>query len=435
MLAIAKLRLLAGVITLTAVAPMYAQEAQRTISLDSLIATSLSDHPAIRAAAGRVEAARARVRPAGALPDPMLMAGIENLPLGRETTAAGHGAPPPEDDMPDMMTMKMVGVSQMVPFPGKLNARRRAAEQRVNGVQARLDEVRNRVVRDIRHSYFELAYIERALEITRAAHAANLNIERAAQARYAAGTGEQRAVLDARVATAEFAQQAIALEEQLRAQRALLAAALGDTTERAIGPITIPQRMVPESLRPVATLQELAVRNNPMLRVRRSEIAALTYEVDIARKEYLPDFDLSVRYGQRNGRPDMISASVAIPIPIQKGRKQDQLVRAGEADLTAAQAELVDATNRVRADVAQLHADLERIRAQLALFSKSIIPHAQAAIASATASLETGRIELFSVLERQNTLREYQIAFERLLADFAQKTAQLESIVGAEVLP
>jgi cobalt-zinc-cadmium efflux system outer membrane protein len=160
----------------------------------------------------------------------------------------------------------------------------------------------------------------------------------------------------------------------------------------------------------------------------------LAYEVEVARKEYLPDFDLSLRYGQRSGRPDMISATVAIPIPIHKSRKQDELVRASEAELASARAELLESSNRVRAEVGGLHAELERIRGQLALFSKSIIPPAQAAIASATASLETGRIELLTVLERQNTLLEYQTAFERLLADFAQKIAQLESVVGVEVL-
>ena len=74
------------------------------------------------------------------------------------------------------------------------------------------------------------------------------------------------------------------------------------------------------------------------------------------------------------------------------------------------------------------------IRTQLALFTRSIIPQAQAALASATASLEAGRLELFIVLERQTDLLEYQLELERLVADYAQKIVQLESVVGKEVL-
>ena len=104
----------------------------------------------------------------------------------------------------------------------------------------------------------------------------------------------------------------------------------------------------------LAELQESAVRNNPELRARAAELSALAHERDLARKEYLPDFDVSLRYGQRTGRPDMISATVAIPLPMQKGRKQDELVRAAEAELSAAQAGLLDQTNRVRAEVAPM---------------------------------------------------------------------------------
>src|SRR5687767_12645163 len=48
--------------------------------LDSLVARALEVSPRLRASRARVEAAEARVAPAGARPDPMLMAGIQNFP-------------------------------------------------------------------------------------------------------------------------------------------------------------------------------------------------------------------------------------------------------------------------------------------------------------------------------------------------------------------
>ncbi|HEU4751847.1 MAG TPA: hypothetical protein VFU47_01985, partial [Armatimonadota bacterium] len=94
-----------------------------TGDLPALVRRALEANPDVRAALERRRAVRARIAPAGALPDPTLMAGIENLPLGREEMPPNS----PEAHKPDPMTMKMVGVGQTIPYPGKLRLRRRAA--------------------------------------------------------------------------------------------------------------------------------------------------------------------------------------------------------------------------------------------------------------------------------------------------------------------
>ncbi|MGQ0813068.1 MAG: TolC family protein [Gemmatimonadota bacterium] len=390
--------------------------------VDALVATGLREHPSIRAAEARVIAASARVRPAGALPDPMLMAGLENQPLGKEAHEPG----------PDMMTMKMLGVSQTLPYPGKLAAARRAAEQDVLVAQSRVDAARTVVVRDIKQSYYELAYLDEAMRALEQSREIFVSMQRAAQARYVAGAGEQRAVLDARVEAARIEERILALAEQKRSEAARLLAALGGSGPE---PPTANLPRATPALPPVAELQERAARTNPELRARNAEIAAQMVRAELARKQSLPDFDLSLRYGQRDQRPDMISFSVAVPIPIQKSRKQDEQVLEADAEAEALRGELIAETNRIRAEVARLHAELERTRAQLVLFANSIIPQAQAALESAKASLVSSRVDLYSILERQQALLEYQLAHQRLLADFARKLAELDSVVGQEVLP
>ena len=100
---------------LVGAAPSLAQE--RAAIGDSLVAKAFAANPHLRAAEAQASAARARVGPAGAWPDPMLMAGIQNLPLTRES-AAGHAISAGADPM----TMKMVGATQTVPYPGKKSA-------------------------------------------------------------------------------------------------------------------------------------------------------------------------------------------------------------------------------------------------------------------------------------------------------------------------
>jgi cobalt-zinc-cadmium efflux system outer membrane protein len=120
-------------------------------NVDSLVARAVVANPAIGAAAARLAAARARVAPAGLLPDPMLMVGVQNLPLGRmQSAAAGHGEA--AGSGPDPMTTKMVGVGQTVPYPGKLAARKRVAERGVEAAEAALAATTRQVIQDVRRA-------------------------------------------------------------------------------------------------------------------------------------------------------------------------------------------------------------------------------------------------------------------------------------------
>ena len=132
--------------------------------LQALIAEAARNNPEIRAASNERLAARHRVSPAGALDDPMLEAGVINAPspdlrLNREE-----------------MTMKMLGLSQKFPFPGKRDLRQAVAAKDAESTGYAYQETVNRVVRDVRVAYFELAFVvESARLVDRSTRAMTLN--------------------------------------------------------------------------------------------------------------------------------------------------------------------------------------------------------------------------------------------------------------------
>jgi outer membrane protein TolC len=163
-------------------------------------------------------------------------------------------------------------------------------------------------------------------------------------------------------------------------------------------------------------------------------IAAQAARLELARKEVLPDFDLSLQYGQRGGGlPDMVTALVSMPIPIFKGRKQDQQVAEAGAQVAALHAEHAERVNRIRVEVARLVSEIERSRAQLALYVKALLPQARASLGSATASYQVGKIEFLAVVEDQATVFDYETDYFRALRDFAKNVAELEQVVGKEL--
>ncbi|MGH7481391.1 MAG: TolC family protein, partial [Longimicrobiales bacterium] len=194
-------------------------------------------------------------------------------------------------------------------------------------------------------------------------------------------------------------------------------------------------RVADSPLPPLEVLQERAVRYSPVVAAHEAEIAAQAARVELARKAHLPDVDISVQYGQRVDRTDMISIMVSAPIPARRSSRQDERVAEARAELSAMEAGHDEMVNRLEAEIAAAYTEVERDRARLALFVRSIIPQGRAALESATAAFQVDRADFLTVLENETTLYAYETAYFRALADFATGVAELERLVGAEVLP
>jgi len=94
-------------------ASAYAQEAE--LDLDALVKSALEKNPKIKSLEDAARASKFRIRPAGALPDPVIGLGLKNMGLTRWTVGE------------EVMSEVGVSVSQMIPFPGKLSLKSRIA--------------------------------------------------------------------------------------------------------------------------------------------------------------------------------------------------------------------------------------------------------------------------------------------------------------------
>ena len=413
--------------------------------LDSLVTQALEANPAILAAAARVDAARARISPAGTLPDPTLMAGLVNVPVAHPSFTA------------DGMTMKMVGIAQNIPFPGKLAARRRTFQLEADVMAVARDTLRLALVRSVKSDYYELAYLDHALAIVRQNEQVLADLAGAAQSHYTVGTGGQQDVLRARVAATQLGETANTLIEQRRATLAALNAVLNRPSDTPVDDARFPERLTHAAvasdardirfvantlgapaadspLPSLAQLQALASVQNPGLLVHDAMMSAQAARVEYAQEEYRPDFEVSVQYGQRVGLPDMLTAQVSIPLQLHRRAVQDEQVADERAGMAVLDAEHQSQLNDLQATVTRLYTQIERNRTQLALYVRAIIPQGRASLASTTASYQVGKADLTALLDSQTTLFSYETAYYRALADFGESVAQLEQLVGQEII-
>ena len=427
-------------------------------AIDSLVQKSLATSPRMLAASARVTAAESRVGPAGVRPDPMLMAGVQNLPA----FSPGFG---------DEMTMKMIGISQTIPRGGKLGSAKAVAAADVLVAREARRGVALELERDIRLAAYDAAYADRALAVIERNRGALVDLISAAEIRFGTGSAGSGAsgmaasgqssgladLLRARVEAARLGEQASMLLEQRRAAIGTLNALLGRSDEAPVDSLAIPSALeraaVAEScsdvrfesavlgsraaaspLLPVDSLQALARSSNAEVRMRAAMAAVQAARVDLAVRERKPDIEASLQYGQRDGFADMITATLSIPLQLHRKDRQDRYVIAERADLTAAEAESEGAARQVNADIARLHAMAERSRTQLALYKTAMIPQAQLGVDAALVAFRSGTGSLRAVLDAQTMVFNAEVEYHQALLEFARTIAELQQVVGAEVL-
>jgi outer membrane protein TolC len=155
----------------------------------------------------------------------------------------------------------------------------------------------------------------------------------------------------------------------------------------------------------------------------------------LAKKEYYPDFDVTVSYGQRQDRDslkraDMVSASVTVPLPLWHKDKQDRKVVEAQFNINAAQAEHDAAKNEIFYRIKDIVAKEEKQNALLDLYKTGIIPQARQSLNSAIAGYQVNKVDFLTLVDNRLTLYNYEIFYHQTLADYEKNLSELEEVTG-----
>jgi len=394
--------------------------------LQDLLAEAARNNPEIRAAGYEREAAQQRISPARALDDPMLEAGVVNAPLASQTFRR-------ED-----MTMKMLGLSQRFPYPGKRGLRHDVAAKDAEIVTHGYQETVNRVARDVKAAYFELALVVESTRLVEENRRVLEQFLRISESRYAVGQGTQADVLKAQTQLTRMDDELIRLASERRGIEAELVRNLGRESEAGL-PAPAALRL-PETALQFESLRETALQERPQLLGLQSLIDRNGKALDLARKDYYPDFDVKLAYGQRedmlNGMPrdDMASLTVAVNLPIWRGNKRDPGVaeaiamRNQSADMYRAQ------LNEVSAQLRQQVANAEQSLKSARLYESGILPQARLAVESSLSSYRVNRVDFLTLLDSQMTVLEYEISHAAALSNYNIALAEIELLTGKALL-
>jgi outer membrane protein, heavy metal efflux system len=418
---------LAVFVTLAALLPHAAPAASEPtggpVAVETLVREALGRNPEISAARHEHEAAEQRTASSRSLEDPMLELGVVNAPL------------PSFNLRREDMTMKMLGLTQKLPFPGKRALRQAVAAADSASISSAVDETANRVARDVRVAYEELRLActtERVLTRTRDVLRDFVSI---ATARFEVSQASQSDVLRAQTQVAQIQQELLQIGQQRVARDSELKRLLG---RLEAGPPIVPTTATLVPLRAdTDTLAREATERRPQLLALDALVRKNDREIELAQREYYPDFELRLGYGQRERTPDgmprddMITMTVAVNLPLW--RKSRLEPRVAEARAMRQQAAAMADAQRLdtRASLEQQFAVESQTRESVALYRTTLLPQVRAVVQSALGAYRVGRVDFLTLLDAQMKEFEAMRGEAAMVAGHNKAIAEIDFLTGA----
>ena len=396
--------------------PAFAQE---TLSLRDIIEEAKNNNPELQALRRNIKAKEAKARAEGVLDDPSFR--IEMMDLSKE-----NPFPTPGNAM-----QTKYGISQMFPYPGKRSLQKDIALKEVlmAGVEVKVRELE--IVTMVKDAYYDYLLLSESIKIVKEIKGLLSNMTEIATIKYATGQASQQDVIKAQVELTMLINEITELEAEREVVQAGLKALLNRSQE---APLSDPPAILGKKADiKVEELTEKALEINPALQKMRYEIEANQIGVELARKNYYPDFMVDVAPIQRDGRFDAWDAMFQINIPIWQSKYDSQVTEA-QSTVEAGQYKLKAEENIRSAEVKEGVVKVESADKIRTLYETSLLPQVELSFDSALKNYQTGKIDFLTLLDTERVLRKARIDYIGALVTYYKRIASLEGVVGEEIL-
>jgi outer membrane protein TolC len=391
-------------------------------NVDTYVLVALERNPSIRAAEHRVRQRGARVPQVTSLDDPM----FQVTPFGEmpETAAGQVGL--------------MTGVSQKLPFPGKLATRGRIAEQGVAMAMADLQQARLRVAADTRQAYWSYYFSTRAIQITGRSRQLLDQFRQVAEAEYKAGNRSQSDVLRASTELSNLDSELITLEQRQATARSMLNQLMDRPIDAAL-----PEPAAVQFEQLTADLDHLlaaAARHNPAIRKLHEQIEQHRQRQKLARLNRWPDLRISANYNAVDDEGLSMAANgddqwwfgFAINLPIWV-EKYESAEREALQGMLGGVAELTAERNRIAFQIQDAWLKVEAEQKLVKLFAEVIVPQARQTLEASKSGYRAGSLDFLTLMDNWRKLLNFELMQHRALADMQRAAADLEQAIGTQI--
>lgn len=366
-----------------------------------------------------ISAAREMAVAAGQLPDPVLKAGVDNLPLnGPDRFSLSN----------DFMTMRRVGLMQEVTRADKRQLRGARFEREAEKSITEKRMATAAIERDTALAWLALHYAQAmAAVIAEQGEQARLEMQ-SAEGAYRAGRGNQADIFAARSALAAFADRSSEIQRRVRNAQTMLARWTGSAADMPLA-----GKPATDSIRLDPAMLDSQLAHHPEIALFNMKEAIAATEVKLAQANKHPDWSVELAFQQRGpAYANMVSLGISIPLQWDQKNRQDRELSSKLALVEQAKAERDEMLRSHVAETRAMIDEWDNNRERHARYERELIPLANQRTLAAIAAYRGGKASLVDVLAARRNEIDVRIQSLQLETDTDRLWAQINFLFPAD---
>jgi len=326
-----------------------------------------------------------------------------------------------------------LGVSQDIPYPGKLRLRRELANKDAEVAEEKVEVIRRVIHSDLKMTYFRIAFLAEQSAILDGDSELLRQMEQAAEVKYRSGLGNQQEVLQAQLEQTKMLREITANRLEAGKLQAELKQLLGrpqtspDLSTEGIGESSI-TRTFEELLSAVQS-------NNPQISGAQKTVDRRKVAIEIAKKDFYPDFNAQFMWQRTD--PSQYRAyyqfTVGARIPIYRKRKQQPELAQAEIDKSRAQSELEAQSQELSSILRQQYVALEKSTELLKIYRDGLLPQAKAELQAGFAAYQSNRQDFVALLASFLDVLKLDEEYWQTISEHEAALGQIEELTGVSL--
>jgi len=388
--------------------------------LQDLLTEAEQNNPQIQAARLSWQAAKQVPSQVSTLPDPQF--NVQQVNVGSPRPFAGY-------TNSDFAYVGL-GVTQDLPYPGKLRLKGEMAKRDADVVEQQYESVRRSILAGVKSAYIQLAYLSTTLGILESDGELLQQVEKAADARYRSGMGNQQDLLRAQLEQTKLLREITMHHLEV----AKLQAQIKQHLNRMQSSPDIEPSELSETPLPL-TFEELlsaAKAQNPEISGAEKMVEKQKLQVDLAHKDFYPDFN--VQYMWQRTEPTQFRAyymlSFGVRVPIYRSRKQRPELAQAEAELSRSRSESEVQSQQVAFELRSEYETEQKTTELLRIYREGLLPQARAGFQAGIASYQNNRQDFQALLASFLDVLHLDEEYWKGIAERETALARLEQLTG-----
>jgi cobalt-zinc-cadmium efflux system outer membrane protein len=394
------------------------------IDLDRMVYFALNNYPELKSMNYKIESGKLLAEEKDYLPDPMFEFMLDNI----------------------MTNFKQVGmivfsVSQMFPYPGKLELQRKSVLDNSDMMNYDLQNMAVNMINMVKMNYYDLYFVEQKLEINHEDQLIMQNFMTAAEARYSVGKGMQQEVFKSQIELSRLQNEEYMLNQQkkniLSELTRLTKVKIDENTNISFRNINIDYLLDKDHFKfegiNTDELVKYAFGNRPDLKSLESKKIMNQTDLEMAKLSRMPDFNVKAGYKVLPYEPKnafTVMLGVSIPFAPWTSGKYDYSIDKSEVNIKSTDEEIANKKNDIRNDVVNSVNSLLSAKQTMSYYFTVMIPQTENSLKATQYNYENGKTSFIDLLDSYRMYEEAKTMFYQSVTMYLKMISDVEKATG-----